>query len=206
MIKANSSDEIMEYENSILETKYPEFGEYINEFKEDVLVFDISETKLWNKINKDTTQLYNYYEQKKNEYMSPRSLMAKIYTYKKKGGEKTLWKVYKKNANKVNCDDILKEKLDPITIEDGEWYEGENAVLDRIDWKRGTERTTIDGYPAIIKISLVRAPKPLTYEDIKEELMDRFAEETYNSWIEQLNRQYNVMINDAVLKEMKDQL
>ena len=100
MIKANSSDEIMEYENSILETKYPEFGEYINEFKEDVLVFDISEIRLWNKINKDTTQLYNYYEQKKNEYMSPRSLMAKIYTYKKKGGEKTFWKVYKKMSTR----------------------------------------------------------------------------------------------------------
>ena len=52
------SDHLIKYENSILEKKYPEFRYLINEFHDGMLLFEISEKKVWNRVSNDSSGLH----------------------------------------------------------------------------------------------------------------------------------------------------
>lgn len=211
MLESSASDQIINYEDSILEDKYPEFNELIHEYSEGVLLFEISNRRLWEKTTIDTTALMSYYESQKNNYLSNRSLEAKSYTYKNRAGAKVLAKTYKKYSKKPNGDAIMASKLNTRTdtlliIEDGVWYEGDNTYIDNIRWSEGTEKTTINGFPAIIKITRVNQPAPLPFEEVREVIVSGYLESITNSWEKQLKTDYPVTINDSVLEEVKNQL
>jgi len=60
-IELISSDQILGYEESILESKYPDFRYLVGEFHDGILLFAISYEKVWNRVQSDSTGLKNYY-------------------------------------------------------------------------------------------------------------------------------------------------
>ncbi len=65
------SVQLMDYENSNLEKKYPEFRYLMGEFHDGMLLFDISGKKVWNRVSSDTTGLHSFYEEHRNDFLSP---------------------------------------------------------------------------------------------------------------------------------------
>ena len=99
-LESIASDEIMKFENSVLEQKYPDFRYLMNEFHDGILLFDISSKNVWNKVQEDSAGLQNYYEAHKKEYLSKKSIEAKIYTLREPGGAKRLMAAYRKYSRK----------------------------------------------------------------------------------------------------------
>lgn len=50
MLDRSLSENLIKYEDSLLEKKYPEFRYLMNEFHDGILLFEISEKKVWNRI------------------------------------------------------------------------------------------------------------------------------------------------------------
>lgn len=67
-IEAISSEEIMKYEDSVLERKHPDFKYLMKEFHDGILLFEISSDKVWNKVQNDTTGLMRHYELNKYKF------------------------------------------------------------------------------------------------------------------------------------------
>ena len=78
-IESIASEEILKYENSVLEQKYPDFRYLMNEFHDGILLFEISSEKVWNKVQEDSAGLQKYYDAHKYNFMSERSIEARIY-------------------------------------------------------------------------------------------------------------------------------
>ncbi len=53
------------YENSILEKKYPDFRYLMNEFRDGMLLFEISNKNIWKKVSSDSAGLQKFYEDNK---------------------------------------------------------------------------------------------------------------------------------------------
>lgn len=66
LLEQKSSEQLLSYENSLLEKKYPEFRYLMNEFHDGILLFEISGRKVWNRVSSDTAGLNNYYERQKS--------------------------------------------------------------------------------------------------------------------------------------------
>jgi len=211
MIKASTDERILMYEDSRLEEKYPEITDLVNDFSDDILAFEISELKMWGQRESDTTGLEEFYEANKNDYLSAQSINAKIYTYLVRGGDKALSKAYNKYSRKADGDKLMGNKLNSkndtlLIIEQGTWELADKPELGGINWERGTKKTTINGYPSIVRITEVNRPRPLPFADVRELILERFIQTIGNRWVEQLKADYPVKVDNSVLENIKNEL
>ena len=121
MLVTNAADHLIAYENSMLEKKYPEFRYLMNEFHDGILLFEISNKKVWDRINHDSLGLHEYYNKTKYNYLSKKQIEAKVYTLKILNGDKMLASAFKKYFGKPDADKLLLEKFNrandtPLTI------------------------------------------------------------------------------------------
>jgi peptidyl-prolyl cis-trans isomerase SurA len=211
LLETRVSDHILNYENSVLEKKYPEFRYLINEFHDGMLLFEISGKKVWNRISSDSSGLHTYYEEHKNNWLSVRSIDAKIYTYKSDAGEKLLSASFRKYSKKQNFDNILLRKFNKqndtlLFIKECRWFSGDDPEIDKIEWKNGIHSFRRNGFPSIILIKNVSEPYPKKFEDVREEVMNGYQEFLEREWIGQLNKKYNVKIDNLIVDQVKKKL
>ena len=210
-INASASDQIIKYENSILEKKYPDFRYLINEFHDGMLLFEISSEKVWNKAREDSMGLKSYYENHKLEHITRRSIDAKIYEIRSPTGEKLLYSCYRKFARKAGTDSLMREKINRkgdslLIIKEGKWHQGDNKDIDGIKWTAGVQFSRINNLPAVIVIKKLYEPVPLSFEEVKGEMMTGYQDYLENEWVKQLKAKYDVMIDNSVLNEVKSYL
>jgi peptidyl-prolyl cis-trans isomerase SurA len=210
-IETRVSDHLITYENSVLEKKYPEFRYLMNEFHDGILLFEISEKKVWNRVSNDTAGLQRYYENNKKDYLTSESIDAKIYTLKLNEGEKALSSAYKKYKKKPATDDLLTRKFNKnndtlLFINEKKWFKGEDPEIDRLDWVAGVQSFSRGGFPSIILINKVTEPVPLSFDEVQGEMMKGYQDYLESEWVGQLKDNYNVKIDNLVLNEVKKKL
>jgi peptidyl-prolyl cis-trans isomerase SurA len=211
LLENSASDQLISYENSNLENKYPDFRYLMNEFHDGILLFDISNTKIWNRINHDSLGIRDYYEKNKYNFLSARQIEARIYTLKKLDGEQELSSAYKKYSGKSDADKRLLEKFNKsndtvLFIRNGTWSRGEDQEIDKVEWTEGTHFFARNGFPAIIIIKKVTDPLPLKFEEVEEKMMTGYQEYLEAEWIRQLKEKYIVKIDSFVFSEVKKKL
>jgi peptidyl-prolyl cis-trans isomerase SurA len=210
-IETRASDHLINYENSILETKYPEFRYLMNEFRDGILLFDISVKKVWDRVNYDTLGMHLYYEDHKNNYLSPIGIVVKIYTLKSAGGEQLLLSEFKKFSKKPDIDSRMIEKFNTKTdtlliINEDTLYKGDDPEIDKLQWIPGSQSFRRNGYPSLILINKIIDPVPLKFENVRGEMINDYQEYLESEWIRQLKEKYSVKIDSLVLNEVNKKL
>jgi peptidyl-prolyl cis-trans isomerase SurA len=210
-IESILTDDMMKYEDSALENKYPDFKYLMLEFHDGILLFDISSEMVWNKVQYDSTGLRDFYNNRKNDYLSEKSIEAKIYTLSDPDGGEQLYKTYKKYCRKHDCDDRLRgtfnQKGDTIlSISAGKWFAGDDEDIDRISWVTGIYSISRNGFPALIDIKKVNAPEPLPFNEVQTEIISDYQEWLTDEWIKQLKAKYTVQVDNLVFNEVKNRL
>jgi peptidyl-prolyl cis-trans isomerase SurA len=211
LLETNASDQLISFENSMLEKKYPEFRYLINEFHDGILLFDISNKKVWDRVSHDSLGLHDYYGKNKYNYLSKKQIEAKLYTLKIINGEKILASAYKKFSGKTDTDSRLLDKFNKkndtlLIIINGSWTSGDDPEIDKVEWVSGTHYFNRNGFPSIILIKKVIDPVPLKFEEVQEKMMSGYQEYLDNNWIRQLKEKYNVKIDSFIFGEVKKKL
>ena len=86
---------LLDYEDSMLESKYPAFKNLMREYEEGVLIFEIMQNEVWNKASQDTVGLKAYYEKHKMNYIYPERYAGTLYKVKDKAIAKNTLKMLK---------------------------------------------------------------------------------------------------------------
>jgi len=69
--KSWSKGQLMKYEDSQLEKKYPEFKSLIQEYRDGILVFEIMQNEIWNKASQDSVGIQEYYNAHSSDFTYP---------------------------------------------------------------------------------------------------------------------------------------
>ncbi len=201
-------EEIVSYEDTRLSDKYADFRALLKEYRDGILLFDLTDRKVWSKAIKDSVGLQDYYDELKSNYKYPRRADATIYKAKdEKNANKALKIIQKETAKGTSPAEIVKivnAKGEIITFESNIYAKGDNAVLDEFEWKSGLSNVILskDNF-YIIHIDKVLEPsvKPIT--EIKGIVISEYQNYLEREWIRELKAKYTVVVNQEVLNSIK---
>ena len=211
VLEGTAAERLISYENSMLEKKYPEFRYLMTEFHDGILLFDISNDKVWNRVSSDSAGLHEFYEANKYNYLTRKEFEAKIYTLKKPGEEKALAAAYRKYSCKEDCDNRLLTRFNKkedtlLTIRNESWEAGSMPELENSGTNNGVQMVTIGGLPSLIVLNKTTEPLPLPFEMVQEEMISGYQEYLEKEWTGQLKEDYSVTIDSLILHEIKEKL
>lgn len=195
---------LMAYEESQLERKYPDFKNLMREYRDGILLFDLTDKKVWSRAVKDTAGLKDFYEGVKGKYMYPERVKTTTYSV---ADAKTAEKVKKYMAKKGAAATIAKYNKNGATVvttSEGIFEKGQNALADAAGWKvgYGDVTTGADGTAKFVQINEVLTPAPKPLNEVKGFVVSEYQDYLEKQWIEELQTRYPVVVNNAVLESM----
>jgi peptidyl-prolyl cis-trans isomerase SurA len=207
MYNAFVNQKLLEYEDSQLESKYPEFRMLMKEYRDGILLFELTEDKIWSKASKDTTGLEAFYKANKNNYMWGERVDASTYTLN--STDKNVVSGFMSLLNKNLTDNELLEAINNdsttiLSVDRRKYEKGENEQVDKVKWAAGeTSETVTDGKTIIIKINEVLAPEPKKLNEARGVVTANFQDYLEKQWIKELRNKYPYDVNEEVLSSIK---
>jgi len=198
-------EKLLKVEDQNLERKYPEFKALMSEYRDGILLFDLTDKNVWSKAVKDTTGLKEFYENNKANYMWGPRIDAAIYTAKTPDAAATVRKYL---STGLSDEDLLKEMnhdtLTLLTIKSGKFSKKDYPVLSKIQWKTGISEDikTQDGI-SFVTIREVLQPEPKELNEARGLITADYQNFLETQWIKDLKAKYIVVIHQEVLAKIK---
>ncbi len=189
------------YEESQLEIKYPEFKALMQEYRDGILLFDLTDKKVWSKAVKDSAGLAAFYENNKMKYMWDRRCDAIIYTCVNEDIANQAKKLIKKQKTLVEILNTLnKDSQLNVNTKDGKFQKGENEIIDAITWQKGLS-ANMNRNNSVVFVDVVNIiePTPKSLDEARGIIAADYQSYLEKQWIQDLRAKYPVSVNEDVL-------
>jgi len=198
------SQKLLEYENSQLETKYPDFARTYREYHDGILLFNISKDKIWDVASADTARLQKYYDQTQKKYFWNDRFKGWVIEAKNpelKIKVETL--LDGKEMSKKELTDLFNTKTENnVQITEVAVEKGENPVVDYFTWN-GPKPAGFDETITFVHGKIVQNEQK-QLKDAWGLYSSDFQEQIEKEWIASLKVKYPVTVNKKVLKKIKN--
>ena len=195
-------------EDSLLESKYPEFGNLMREYYEGLLFFEVSTREVWNKVAADEEGLVKYFKQNKKKYKfeTPRFRGAVVQA----NSQENLDMVKRilagqpfENYKAAIEANLPKDSVRTVRVEVGIFAIGDNAWVDSMVFGQGEGGTLRRGFVVVDTIGgVIDAPE--TYKDVKGQVTADYQKFVEDKWVKSLRKKYKVKIDKNVLKTVNN--
>jgi peptidyl-prolyl cis-trans isomerase SurA len=198
---------VINFEDAQLETKYPEYKNLLKEYRDGILLFDLTDREVWSKAIKDTAGLRVYYSKNKNNYLWEER--AETTTYKclnDKIAKQVRGLLNKNKTEKEIIDIVNKSSQLNLTSESVTYLKGENKDVDA-NWKKGIVANNIndskENKVVVLIINNILDKTPKTIAEAKGTITADYQTYLEKEWLSYLKNKYTVKVNEDVLKSIK---
>jgi len=207
MYKKWQEECVVAFEDTQLEKKYVEFRNLVREYREGILLFDLTDQKVWSKAVRDTTGLKKYYEDHKSLYQWDERVDATVYKCVNVEIAKDVRKmIVAKKSDKDILATANKSSQLNLSIENIMYLKGENQNIDE-NWKVGILPKDIDDKNEkkimVIVIQKILPKQIKTLPESRGMVTADFQNYLETEWLSYLKNKYKVTINEDVLKTVK---
>jgi peptidyl-prolyl cis-trans isomerase SurA len=196
------NQKLLEYENTQLEKKHPDFARVYNEYHDGILLFNISKDKIWDVASTDSARLQKYYSQTSKKYFWNDRFKGWVIESKNIEIRSRLEKMLdEKELSKQELEDIFNTKTENnIQIRDVAVEKGDDPIVDYYIWS-GPKPAGFDETTTFVHGKIVQHEQ--------KELKDAWGlyssdlqEQIEKEWIATLRTKYPIEINKKVLKKI----
>ncbi|MGC9373887.1 MAG: peptidylprolyl isomerase [Bacteroidales bacterium] len=197
---------ILEFEESRLADKYPEYKYLLKEYYDGMLLFELMDKEVWSKALSDSIGLKKYYNNHKDNYKWNERWKGSIYFCKNEN-------VYRKVKKEINKRRLFRRKLtneellekynnenEVLKIEEGIFNQGENNIIDEMVWNNSSDEN--DNLLILIKGEKLK-PTTKPFSEAKGNVISDYQEYLEKGWIKNLRDKYNIRIHNKVLSTLK---
>jgi len=193
---------INELEESRLDKKYPEFHDIMREYHDGILLFNISDEKIWSFAGKDSVGLTRFYEQNKGKYLWGERFKGMIINCPDQETRYEVDKYFAADMTRDEIIDLIRKKGKKVDITEGLWAKNENPVVDFYVWLG----SRFDGFNELL--TFIRGdkigPQPKSLEEAKGPHIADYQKYLEDKWISDLKKKFRVRINKKLLNSVND--
>jgi len=199
------NDMSIAYEESHLDSLYPDFRNLMQEYRDGILLFELTDKKVWSKAVKDSVGLKEFYEKNMNNYKWNDRLEATIYTC----ANAEIAKEVRKQMKKVDDADTLLSRINKssqlnLQVKYGRFSKGDNDLIDSIPWVVGTTKDIKRNNQVVfVDVKKVMPSQPKSLEEAKGLVTADYQNYLEKEWIESLRHKYPVTVYQEVVDSVK---
>ena len=200
-------DCLQKEENKSLEAKYPEFRNLMNEYRDGILLFEVSNREVWDKASRDTAGLKVFFEQHKANYAwnQPHYKGYVILCKDSKNKKKMMKETAKMNPGAA-VDYLLENykvgEVAYVKIEKGLFVKGDNPFVDETIFKTGKAQCP-EEFQDFFVLGKLLPDLPEEYTDVKGLVITDYQQYLEDEWVKMLNEKYPVQIYPDVVNAIK---
>lgn len=202
---AVTKEQLLEQRADSLAAADTEMRYLIKEYHDGLLLYEISNQTIWEKVAKDEESLERYFKKNKKKYQwdEPR-FKGMAYHVKQQADVKAVAKCVKKlkfdDWNEALRTTFNNDSVIRIRVEKGLFKKGDNKLVDREVFKqRDVQVDSVKGYP-IDAVYGKLLKKPQDYTDVRGLVVADLQDEVERLWVADLRKKYPVTINEEVIK------
>lgn len=193
---------LLSHEKNMLSFKYPEYKALLNEYREGILLFDITNQNVWNKAVNDTVGLNQYFIDNQQNYMWNDRVEASIYTCSNKTiASRVKFQLFLLQSNDKILKNINKESPLNLQIQSDTFEENDNVYIQKSEKKLGLNSDIVldDGSVVLVYVKNKIPATNKDLSDVKGKVISDYQSHLENQWIDKLRKKYTIKINKEVL-------
>lgn len=200
--------EALAREDSLLESKYPDFGNLMREYYEGLLFFEVSTREVWNKVAADEVGLEKFFKKnrKKYKFETPRFRGAVVQA----NSQENLDRIKEilagqsfENYKSAIEENLPKDSVRTVRVEVGIFAVGDNAWVDSMVFGQGDGGRLRHGFVVVDTVGeVIEAPE--TYKDVKSLVTADYQKHLEDKWVKSLRKKYKVKVDKNVLKTVNN--
>ncbi len=202
------SNRIINFENSRLEEKHPEFNKLMKEYRDGILLFELTNEMVWSKAMKDTAELKEFYNNNIDNYLADKRIDATIYTCQNRRTARRVRRQLRRADENENLHKIIPENINTdsrkvVEAEKDVFDVSHNEIFKNISLKKGiSDNISNNDKISVVHIHEVIEPQPQPLNKIRGKVIADYQNHLEKEWIEQLREKYHVEVNDKVLSRI----
>lgn len=201
MFRAWADEKCLAYEESILDTKYEDFRNVMQEYNDGILLFDLTDKKVWSKAVSDTLGLEKFYEANKNTYRWKERVSYNIYTCLNDKTKAEAVKMFNKGKTETEIFAKLNKKISGSISAKEVKSERSDATADKLWDKKGVvDIANAEGSFKFYFVNGVVNSEVKTLKEAKGIATSEYQNQLEKDWIKELRAKYNIVINEETVK------
>ena len=218
----------LEYEDSKLEEKYPDFKALMKEYHDGIMLFDLMDKKVWSKAIDDTSGLLDYYNLTKENFRWDKRAFATVYTSNDEAIAKKVRNLINNRFDKKLLSDneisflnlgkgeyfltdalllklINRKRSNNLKISSSFFENGKNSMIDN-NWQIGlTENeSNLDGSIYFADITELKNGELKTFDEAKGEIITSYQNYLEGVWKIELEKKYPSKVHFDILYKLID--
>lgn len=188
---------MIDYERSTLAERYPEYKAQLQEYHDGVLLFELTEQKVWKKATEDSVGLENYFSNNRANYQWGERVNVEIYSSSNIDKIKqaiALAKLGTNDATKILLE-INKESQLNLNVETGKFELGKKEILNLFELKKGVSDIKLkDGKFYFINVIEMLPAGNKELKETRGHVISDYQNHLETEWVKDLRTKYPVEI------------
>lgn len=196
------NSEILAYEESKLDSKYPEFKALMQEYHDGILLYEVMSDKVWNKAIKDTSGLKTFFEGNSANYGWGKRYNAYVYECLNEDIAKKVAGLLKSDttSSRTVINAINKDSELNLRVRTGKFEIESTPYLKGRDLKKGVNPSYVfDGKYYIVKVEEILEPTPKTLSEAKGAATSDYQNHLEKEWLTEISKKHPIIIHEQVL-------
>ncbi|MCL2596551.1 MAG: peptidyl-prolyl cis-trans isomerase [Paludibacter sp.] len=196
---------LLDLEDAQLETKYTDFRNLVREYHDGILLFDVSNSEIWERSQTDTTGLEQYFAQNKDKYVwdTPHYKGTVVYCRDLDTYQNAINISHENQQCEAELLALNNDSVRAIRLQQGLFAPGDNKEVDKLVFENIDNYEPDEQFPYSFLIGK-ELIVPEDYTDVRWQVSSDYQELLETNWVNRLRAQYPVKIDENVLKLVKE--
>ncbi len=194
---------ILDYYKKDIKENNGEYKALMEEYKNGIMIFSLSEKNVWNKASEDSLGLITYYNEHKSDFTLRKRATVRTVTVDNAQLSKSVSKMLQ--ADRGLTDDMLSAKMKSLGIENPK-INSEIAETGKTSININSEslsKPVLKGNEYVItQVYNLQPEKPRAFEECRGYVVAAYQEYLEKQWLEELRKKYPVTLNKEVFETL----